>query len=298
VKSGDIERLIDALRGTDPVGREAASARLRVIGGAAIDRLAALVGWDVNPAVRAAAVATLDGIDDPRVVPIAIQAIGDTDPSVRLAAIPVLRSWIAREAGTHVLEALTALALDRHQPNNLRLAALDAISELPRHVVAPILEQAPDAGPRDAFGDAAAARAWVSAHQDGALSQLHDAIAVLRECERAEPSAALRQEWAVARGAAHAALARRESRVALYDLRESFDTAQEPLPLDFLTAVTAIGDSTCLEPMARAWAAAPPGEQWWRERLAAAATDIMHRTRLSGRSALVKRIRAKFDGFL
>ena len=100
------------------------------------------------------------------------------------------------------------------------------------------------------------------------------------------------------RGALHLALARRGSRVALYDLRESFDAAQEPLPLDFLTAVIAIGDATCLEPMARAWAAASAQETWWRERLADAAADIMHRTRLSGRSALVKRLRAKFPQFL
>ena len=96
----------------------------------------------------------------------------------------------------------------------------------------------------------------------------------------------------------HAALARRGSRVALYDLREAFDAAQEPLPLDFLTAVTTIGDASCLEPMARAWAAAAPTEKWWRDRLAEAATDIMHRTRLSGRSALMKRIRAKWAGFM
>jgi lysyl-tRNA synthetase class II len=62
--------------------------------------------------------------------------------------------------------------------------------------------------------------------------------------------------------------------------------------------VVAIGDATCLEPMARAWAAAPGSEAWWRDRLADAATDIMHRTRLSGRSALVKRIRQKWPKFL
>ena len=88
----------------------------------------------------------------------------------------------------------------------------------------------------------------------------------------------------MARGAVHAALARRGSRVALYDLREAFDGAQTPLPLDFLTAVTAIGDASCLEPMARAWSTAPPGEAWWRDRLADAAADIVSRLSLTGRN--------------
>jgi hypothetical protein len=296
VKGGDVERLIAHLRAADPVAREAASAPLRLIGAAVVDRLAALIAGDADAAARAAAVSTLDGIDDPRVVPVAMQAIGDADPAVRLAAVTVLRSWIAREPGTHVLEALTALALDRQQPNALRLAALDALSELPRHIVEPILEHAPETPA--SFEDPAAARAWVAAHEDAPLSQLHDAIAAIRDGERADPSARRRQEWAVARGAVHAALARRGSRVAHDDQRESFDAAQEPLPIDFLTAVTAIGDAMCLEPMARAWAAASPREKWWRQRLAEAAADIVHRTRLGGRSAVVKRIRSKFDGFL
>ena len=58
-----------------------------------------------------------------------------------------------------------------------------------------------------------------------------------------------------------------------------------------------IGRADCLEPMARAWAAAP-GEHWWRERLVETAAEIMHRLRLSGRSAVVKRIRAKYHDFL
>jgi len=101
----------------------------------------------------------------------------------------------------------------------------------------------------------------------------------------------------MARGAAHLVLAKRESRVALYDLRETFDTAQAPLPLDFLSAITAIGDADCLEPMARAWAASPR-EGWWRDRLTDAATDIINRLGLSGRSAAVKRVRTKWAGFI
>jgi hypothetical protein len=213
-----------------------------------------------------------------------------------VAAIRVLRAWISREPGTRVLEALTGVALDRDQTPAVRLAALDALSELPKDIVQPIFEQAPDAGP-PTFDEPASVREWVETHEDAPLSQLHQVIAFVRDRERGEASARWRQEWTLARGAVHAVLARRGSRVALYDLRESFDAAQEPLPLDFLTAITALGDMTCLEPMARAWAASPK-ETWWRERLSEAAADIMQRTRLSGRSALVKRIRAKWPAFL
>jgi hypothetical protein len=123
-------------------------------------------------------------------------------------------------------------------------------------------------------------------------------VARSREQEHAEPAAQRRQEWLATRGAVHAALARRGSRVSLYDLRETLDAAQAPLPVDFLTAVTTIGDATCLEPLARAWAAAPASEPWWRDRLAGAAAEIMRRAQLSGRSAVVKRVRAKWSGFI
>jgi hypothetical protein len=85
--------------------------------------------------------------------------------------------------------------------------------------------------------------------------------------------------------------------VALYDLREAFDAAEGPLPLDFLTAIALQGDLTCLEPMARAWAAAP-AERWWRSRLQEAASDILRREGLSGRHAVVKRVRTKWPGFI
>jgi hypothetical protein len=79
-------------------------------------------------------------------------------------------------------------------------------------------------------------------------------------------------------------------------LSRGWESATAPLPLDFLAAVTAVGDASCLEPMAHAWAAAP-GETWWRERLESAAETIVHRTRLSGRSALLKRVRTRWPGF-
>lgn len=295
---GEVARLIADLRGADAVRREAAVARLRVIGERAVDALLA-VATAAEPAdSRVAALKALEGAADARVIDTALALASTAEPRVAAAAIDVLRAVVTEEPGTRVLEVLTTLSLDRQRDAAVRLAALDAIADLPRALVAPVLEQAA-LGPPSAPGadDPMALQEWLSAHGDAPLSDLHALVVRLRDNERADASAARRQQWQRARGAAHAALAARGSKVALYDLRESFDAADAPLPLDFLTAVTTIGDATCLEPMARAWAASPT-EAWWRERLAGAAADIMHRARLSGRSALVKRIRARWPGFL
>ena len=98
------------------------------------------------------------------------------------------------------------------------------------------------------------------------------------------------------RGAAHLALARRGSRLALYDLRDTFGAATRPLPVDFLMAVAAVGDESCLEPLARAWARAGT-EPWWQTHLAEAASEVMARHGLSGRHAVVRRLRDKWPEF-
>ena len=105
----------------------------------------------------------------------------------------------------------------------------------PQHVVQPVLQQSrarrsvqppPD--------DPVSAREWLDAHHEAPLSELHEFIVRARDAEKREPLAR-RQDWQVTRAAAHAVLAQRGSRVALYDLRETFDAAHGPLPLDFLT---------------------------------------------------------------
>ena len=294
--AGEIARLIAALRDGDAIAREAASARLRVIGARALPGLESLVRDDRSASIRAAALATIEGIDHPHAADVAMDALGDADADVRSAAIPVLRVWMSREPGTRVLEALSGMALDRAQPSTVRLAALDALSDLPRDIVQPILERAPDAEP-PAFNDPQSPRDWIGSHPDASLSTLHDLVVMARDRERTDTKAGAQREWAVTRGAVHALLARRRSKVALYDLRESFDAARSPLPLDFLTAIAAIGDATCLEPLARAWAASPK-ETWWRERISEIAREIVKRERLTPRSTAVKRLREKWPSFL
>jgi hypothetical protein len=294
------------LRSTDTLQREAAVARLRVIGSRALPRLVALIRSDSDAAVRAAALSALEGLEDARAADAALAALADDD-AVAVAAIGVLRGWLTGDHGLPALDAVTGLALTRTRSAAVRLAALDALSDLPRDLVAPVLEQEggplegapPEGGPHaNDIDDPLAVQEWIGTHGTrAALSTLHDLVVRCREREKAEPAARLRQEWVVARGAAHTALAHRGSRVALYDLRESFDAATTPLPLDFLTAITAIGDASCLEPMARAWDAAR-SETWWRDRLAGAATEIVARERIGARSAALKRVRARWPEFL
>ena len=97
-----------------------------------------------------------------------------------------------------------------------------------------------------------------------------------------------------ARAAAHLALANRGSRLALYDLRESIESLRERIPVEFFAAVTAIGDASCLEPIATAYARAK--DDWSRRHLADAFRVIVDRENLTKRHALAKKIDKRSPG--
>ncbi len=245
----DVERLVTELREGTSAEREAAVARLRILGDRAIARVADLLASDAPVAVRVAAICVLEGVDDPRARQAVLSASEDGDPQVAAAGGAALRQHTEPTASLDLLE------------------------------------------------DPLAVRGWLAAHHTAPLSALHEFITRARERERQEHAAPRRQNWLVARGTMHAALARRGSTIALYDLKETFEAATGALPLDFLAAASAIGDGTCLEPMGRAWTAAV-GDAWWRDHLVDAATSIMRRSRLNGRSGVIKRIRLKHPGFV
>jgi hypothetical protein len=303
----EVDRLVSQLRDGSPVEREAAIARLRVIGARAIDRVIALLRSHAPAAAHAAALKAIEDVDDARAREIALEYLGAGTPAVAAAAVAVLRPWLG--ADTAVLDSVTALALDTSKASAVRLAALDALSDLPRTTIQPVLQQVRGDDPSlaaKADGEAplatldhpAGVRQWLALRgASAALSEIHDAIVHIRGRERDEPSATRRQEWLLARASAHQVLANRGSRVALYDLRDTFDAAPGPLPLDFLAAVASIGDSSCLEPLARAWAGSER-EPWWRDRLVRAARAVMSRERLTGRHRAVRRVRTKHPGFL
>jgi HEAT repeat protein len=159
----EVEGLVEELRSADPVRREGAVARLRVLGGRAHARIAALVRHDPQPSARLSGLRALDGVDDPRVADVGLRALTDADADVRVAAIAALRPWVLREDGTRVMDALVTTALDTGQDAPVRAAALDALAQLPSDLVRPIVERAAlDPREPQVLESPAAAQEWRS----------------------------------------------------------------------------------------------------------------------------------------
>lgn len=273
-------------------------ARLRVLGVRALPRLERFIETSDASGARALAMSALEGLDDAHTCEIALAALNEPNVDLVVAALGVLRSWVPRETGTRLLESITAIVVDRGRDARIRVAALDALSDLPENLVRPIREQAP---PPEAAGppvdNPVAAREWVEAHGAKAtLATLHDAIKNFREAETRADTSRGREEWLKARGAAHRILAARGSRLALYDARETFSAARSPLPAGFLDAIGHVGDASCLEPLAQAWSVTRDAA--WRTQLSAAARQIVVRAKLTGRNTVVKGIRANWAGFI
>jgi hypothetical protein len=312
-----IDALIADLAGDHAVKRESAVARLTVIGARAVDRLVALVESPAPAAARTAALRALEGIGSPRSLDPALRALTDREPAVAAAAAAVARGFLRDEQGAVVVDRLTAVAIDTRRDTTVRLAALRALADLERSTIAPLFDSLAD-DPVDAIRAAARqhvslpraaqepadllARAAEGALPDEAetlrlavvqagatapLDQLLHVVERIREREGAEP-AARRAAWMAARAAAHVALAERGSRLALYDLRESLETAKAPLPVEFLKALTIAGDASCLEAIAAAQAKAR--DAWWRQHLTDAFYAIAARERITARSAAMKRL--------
>ena len=105
---------------------------------------------------------------------------------------------------------------------------------------------------------------------------------------------AVREQWRAVRGAVHQALAARNSRLALYDLRDSL-LASDRLPIAFLAAIEEIGDATCLETLAAAYeASSRSSDTWLRQHLASAFRAIVQREALTRRHAALKRVLARW----
>ena len=292
------EQFIEDLQSDVTVRREAAVARLRLLGARAVPRLAAFIESGAPARARALALSALEGMSDAQAAKTAHACLDDRDVDVVVAALGVLRGWVVQESGTALLERISAMAIDAARDARIRIAAVDALSDLPDNLVAPIRAQAPppeSAGPP--LDNPAPAREWVEAHgRSATLATLHDAIKSFRDAENRAETSGERSEWLRARGVAHSTLAVRGSRIALYDARETFSTARSPLPPGFLEAMARMGDGSCLEPLARAWSAT--GDAVWRAQLAETARQIVTRSKLGGRNAVLKGIRANWAGFI
>jgi hypothetical protein len=330
--SAEIRTLIEALDADDEVHREAAIARLGIIGARAVERLTDAYAGTGNRRTRLAILRALEVIADPRAAPLARRALGDGG-DVAVAATGVLRALLSSphsSAAAGALDTLIATTLDRHYDRRLRLAAFDALADMPEDVrtrVAAALEADPAAGLGDVAGvmssaDGEAARAeavWRDAIEGqlpdapdelrtvvatrGAaapLNSLRTLVDAVRSQERDAPTDDARRGWVALRGSVHQALAFRGSRVALYDLRETLEDAATPLPTSFLTALHVLGDTSCLEPLAAAWGAAEPNRTTeglrWRQQLASALGAIARREKITKRHAVMKKIAVRWPG--
>lgn len=295
----EVDRLLADLQSADAVRREAAVARLRVLGTRAVQRLAAFVHGNAEPAARALALGVFEGLEDPRAADAAREALASSDSRILVAALGVLRGWVGRETGTRLLEVVTTIAIDRARDARVRVAAMDALADLPDHLTRPIREQTP---PPESGGpppdDPAGAAEWIGTYGHAVtLSRLQEMVTTFRGREEAESSEHQREQWRRARAVTHRVLAERGSRLALYDAREAFAAAQAPLPQGFVDALVLIGDASCLEPLARAWASASADSQW-RTQLAHTARQIRLQSRLGSRSAVLRGLRTNWPGFL
>lgn len=325
----ELRQLIDALGEADEVTRESAVARLAVIGARAAERL--LVEFpSAPPGARAGMLRAFEAIGDARALPLARAALADPLPDIVGAAIGVLRAFLnapQRARARDALDAIVATALDATRPAALRIAALEALRVLPADVreavrknladdkdpevrvlaASPVTRVTGERGPEDdeaVWRDAVAGRlpgspaplkrALGSRRGSAPLTELQHLVDHLRARELRESSAEQREEWRALRGAVHQALAARNSRLALYDLRDSL-LDPDRLPVAFLAALEEVGDSTCLETLAAAYdASSRSGDAWWREHVAAAFRAIVQREGLTRRHTAVKRTMARW----
>jgi hypothetical protein len=323
--SRQVDALLADLASPLEVTRESAVARLIVIGPRAVQRLVACAtSEEAATDSRIAALHALEGIADLRALDPALVLLDHGDEGIAVAAIGVVQAFLAASRGMTALDRLSALAVDRSRGRGVRLAAIRALRGVGQATIDPLLQALgvdPDAAVALAAGlgpEAAAdpvqqlkdaAEGPLPAHpaplrlalaegaEQVAPVTLHRLIEQVRIREGAE-SGPIRSEWMALRATAHALLGQRGSRLALYDLRETLESARDPLPVEFLGAAASIGDVSCLEPIAAAYARSAEGaahaDQWWRERLIDVFRAIATREGLSRRHAVGKRIAVKW----
>ncbi len=318
----ETQALVAELSADDEVRREAAIARLAVIGTRAVDRVIAALTAQTTTRGMVAALRTLESIGDIRALAPASTLVESGDPDVGAAAVAVLRAFLHdSKTGTSVLDRLVATSLDLRRPDAVRLAALDAIAEMGSRVVIPVWERLRDdpslavqqraakatggVEPLDELraaaqgvlpDDPAALRALVEKTGASApLATLHRLVEICGAHEHAERIADARAAWLSVRGTIHLALADRDSRVALYDLRDTIAEATAPLPASFVAALRAIGDGASLEALATAYTrAVAAGLGEWAEALQSAFRAVAEREQIGPRHAVSRRIQAKW----
>ena len=311
IKSTDAEvrGLIQALGASDDSQREAAVARLSIIGHRAVGRLVTEYDSVRDRVVQLAILQILEPTADSRAMPVAQQALA-AGGDLAVAGVGVLRELLSHADAmlqARALDALLATARDSTLERRVRSAAAQALDTATEDVRRAVRAQLPRPEPADAalWEDAAEGhlpedprelRAAIAVHANSAaLPVLRRLIEAVRERERQEQTESRREAWRKVRGALHQAVALRGSRVALYDLRETLEASAEPLPSSFLAALQVIGDESCLEPLATAYVRTPGQHARWRHQLVEALHAVARRERLTKRHSSLRRALAKLE---
>src|SRR5260370_5438617 len=148
-----IRELIAAVEGKDAVARDAAVARLAVIGPRAMEPLLQSYAR-AGVRLRAGILRAFEASGDARALPSAREAIRGDAPDLHAPAAGALRALLAStdaKTATAALDELVAAAVDPGVPTSARVAALDALRDGPPDVMAqlaPKLQADPDAAVR------------------------------------------------------------------------------------------------------------------------------------------------------
>jgi hypothetical protein len=304
MKDPDVPSLIEGL-GVGGDRREAAIARLTIAGRRAITRLVDAYDRTADREVQIAILRVLEAIGDERAIGVARRALA-AHGDVAVAGIAVLRELLGRPEGSadvKALDLLLALARDGSCERRIRTAALRALDSAPDDVREAIGPLGPDDSPaaalwEDAIGgqlpdDAAALRDAASERAPGAaLADLRRLIEAVAAREQRASGQRQARDWLAVRGTLHQALALRGSRIALYDLRETFERAGAPLPSPFVGAMQILGDASCLEPLAVAYARGTADPRW-QHQVAQAFQEIVKRERITKRHSALRRALTK-----
>jgi hypothetical protein len=317
----EISALVSDLASERSAVREAAVARLTVIGARASSALAAIaVDRHASPAARIAALRVFEATRESSGMDSALAAVADPNDDIVRVAIDALAPHVRGADGAAVVDRLTAIALDRQRAGPLREAAVRALLVLDKSSLRPLLnalrsDRSPEiaalvanrrAGqpPPDEPGELLARAVDGRLPSEGgvvrrALARAGDAMTLpdvlalierLRDYEKTQPAGG-RGHWEAARAAAHLVLARRGSRIALYDLRETVERAKEPIAIEFLAALDALGDASCVDAVARAYASTR--DAWWRGHLRRTFGAIVRREGLTRRHAAIRRLKER-----
>lgn len=314
-RAPDISQLIDDLLTGDEVRRESAAARLTLIGTRAVDKLIVLAGDSTLSAdVRGAALRTLGAIGDIRAVAPALSVLDNGPAPLALDAIELLGGVVGRDEpqATTAFERLAEIALAPRRDIDHRRAALAALDALPNQLSAPIhallagdavwqhdrashrqrgarpslAQMVDEAMPDEPELFAAAIRDEAG---NARLATLRKAVDGIRAQEQRAGDVA--EAWRQIRAQVHQVLAARGSRVALYDVRETFERAKDVLPVGFYGTAAAIGDASILESLAATWThAARSDDRQWRGHIADAFGAIVTREGLTRRHQTLKKI--------